>query len=93
VVLEKPRRFLFDEEPCAGATQRARYENGGQDNVHRMRLPQPGPYMASNRRRSEQEAIADDGQSTGRVDPPGEVDDESTDVADEECERDARKPS
>src|SRR5437773_12324049 len=91
VVPEQPRLFLFGEEPCAGATQRARYENGRQDNAHGMRLPQPGPYMASNRSGGKEQAITDHRQSNGSVNPPRKVEHEPTDVPAEQSQRNASR--
>jgi len=40
-VPEKPRLLLLVEEPCAGAAQRPRDEDGRQDDIHGMPLRQP----------------------------------------------------
>jgi len=89
-VSQQPRFLLFDEEPRAGAGQDTRDEDGRQRDVQRVSSREPGPEMASHRSGRQEQAVADDGQRRGSLDAPGEVDDEGTEVADEEGERDAR---
>src|SRR5262249_61024776 len=85
------RRFLlFEGEPHGGTGQQAGEEDGGQRDVQRVPSRQPRPDMASHRGRRHEQAVADDGQSRRTLDAPWEVENEATEVADDEGEWDAR---